>query len=89
MKPRDGTRQGDKPDYGIDSPYVVRNLFIIGVAAVTAGLLVPPFDAWGFRVSLVSPTHRSADDIKAELRLRHPGLSHVTVEVAVCEECTT
>jgi arsenite methyltransferase len=56
MKPRDGTRRGDKPDYGIDSPYVVRNLFIIGVAAVTAGLLVPPFDAWGFRVSLVSPT---------------------------------
>jgi cation diffusion facilitator family transporter len=42
----------------------------------------------GLIVSLVSPTHRSADDIKAELRLRHPGLSHVTVEIAVCEECT-
>ncbi len=43
----------------------------------------------GLIVSLISPTHRSADDIKGELRQRHPGLSHVTVEVAVCEECTS
>ena len=41
----------------------------------------------GLIVSLVSPTHCSTDDIKATLRERHPGLSHVTIEVAVCEEC--
>jgi arsenite methyltransferase len=56
MKPRDTTRRGGKPGYGIDSPYVVRNLFIIGVAALVAGLFVPAFHAWGFRVSLLGPT---------------------------------
>jgi cation diffusion facilitator family transporter len=43
----------------------------------------------GLIVSLVSPVPCSADSIKNELRQRHPGLSHVTVEVAVCEECTS
>jgi cation diffusion facilitator family transporter len=43
----------------------------------------------GLIVSLVSPVSCSADSIKSELRHRHPGLSHVTVEVAVCEECTS
>jgi len=38
-------------------------------------------------VSLVSPDHTDAEAIKRALRSRHPGLSHVTVEVAVCAEC--
>lgn len=42
----------------------------------------------GLIVSLVSPVPCSADDIKTELRRRHTGLSHVTVEVAVCRDCT-
>ena len=41
----------------------------------------------GLIVSLVSPVPCSADDIKTELRRRHSGLSHVTVEVAVCPDC--
>jgi cation diffusion facilitator family transporter len=41
----------------------------------------------GLIVSLVSPTACSVDDIKAELRRRHTGLSHVTIEVSVCEDC--
>jgi Co/Zn/Cd efflux system component len=41
----------------------------------------------GLIVSLVSPSPRSAEDIKTALRERHDGLSHVTVEVAVCEDC--
>jgi cation diffusion facilitator family transporter len=41
----------------------------------------------GLIVSLVSPVPCSADDIKAELRRRHAGLSHVTVEVSVCQDC--
>jgi cation diffusion facilitator family transporter len=41
----------------------------------------------GLIVSLVSPVPCSADDIKTELRRRHSGLSHVTVEVAVCRDC--
>ena len=38
-------------------------------------------------VSLVTPVASSVDDIKAELRRRHPSLSHVTVELTVCETC--
>ncbi|HEY4265573.1 MAG TPA: CDF family Co(II)/Ni(II) efflux transporter DmeF [Micropepsaceae bacterium] len=41
----------------------------------------------GLIVSLVSPVPCSADDIKAELRRRHSGLSHVTIEVSVCQDC--
>ena len=41
----------------------------------------------GLIVSLVSPVPCSADDIKAELRRRHVGLSHVTIEIAVCQDC--
>ena len=41
----------------------------------------------GLIVSLVSPVPCSADDIKTELRRRHSGLSHVTVEVAICRDC--
>ncbi|MBV9549812.1 MAG: CDF family Co(II)/Ni(II) efflux transporter DmeF [Alphaproteobacteria bacterium] len=42
----------------------------------------------GLIVSLVSPSQTSAENIKAALRTRYPGLSHVTVEVAVCADCT-
>ena len=41
----------------------------------------------GLIVSLVSPVPCSADDIKTELRRRHAGLSHVTIEVSVCQDC--
>jgi cation diffusion facilitator family transporter len=41
----------------------------------------------GLIVSLVSPVACSADDIKAELRRHHAGLSHVTIEVSVCQDC--
>jgi cation diffusion facilitator family transporter len=42
----------------------------------------------GLIVSLVSPSETSAESIKAALRTRYPGLSHVTVEVAICADCT-
>lgn len=42
----------------------------------------------GLIVSLISPGATNAEDIKAVLRRRHPDLSHVTVEVAVCADCT-
>jgi cation diffusion facilitator family transporter len=42
----------------------------------------------GLIVSLVSKSVTDAETIKAALRTRHPGLSHVTVEVAVCADCT-
>lgn len=42
----------------------------------------------GLIVSLVSPDPISAETVKAALRARHPDLSHVTVEVAVCADCT-
>jgi len=41
----------------------------------------------GLIVSLVSPVPCSADEIKQELRRRHAGLSHVTIEVSVCKDC--
>jgi cation diffusion facilitator family transporter len=42
----------------------------------------------GLIVSLVSRDETSAEVVKAALRRRYPGLSHVTVEVAVCPDCT-
>jgi cation diffusion facilitator family transporter len=42
----------------------------------------------GLIVSLVSPAPTSAEAVKTALRTRYPGLSHVTVEVAVCADCT-
>lgn len=42
----------------------------------------------GLIVSLVSPDPVSAETVKQALRRRHPDLSHVTVEVAVCADCT-
>jgi Co/Zn/Cd efflux system component len=43
----------------------------------------------GLIVSVVSAVPRSADEIKHEIRRRHAGLSHVTVEIAVCSDCTS
>jgi cation diffusion facilitator family transporter len=42
----------------------------------------------GLIVSLISPDHTSAEAIKTALRHHYPDLSHVTVEVAVCADCT-
>ena len=42
----------------------------------------------GLIVSLISPDAISAEAVKATLRNRYPDLSHVTVEVAVCADCT-
>lgn len=42
----------------------------------------------GLIVSLVSRDQTSAEVVKAALRRRYPDLSHVTVEVAVCPDCT-
>jgi len=41
----------------------------------------------GLIVSVVSPDKTDAESIKRVLRSRHPDLSHVTVEVAVCADC--
>jgi cation diffusion facilitator family transporter len=38
-------------------------------------------------VSLISPDQITAERVKVLLRARHPDLSHVTVEVAVCADC--
>lgn len=38
-------------------------------------------------VSLISPDEITAERVKARLRQRHPDLSHVTVEVAICPDC--
>jgi cation diffusion facilitator family transporter len=38
-------------------------------------------------VSVVCPGEISSEQVKAALRARHPDLSHVTVEVAVCADC--
>lgn len=42
----------------------------------------------GLIVSVVSPSPCSADLIKEQIRSLHSGLSHVTVEVSVCSDCT-
>ena len=42
----------------------------------------------GLIVSLVSPDPTTAEQIKASLRQHYPDLSHVTIEVAVCADCT-
>ena len=59
------------------------------------GLQVADLHLWrlgpghrGLIVSLVSRQRPApAEEIKNVLRARHTGLSHVTIEVAVCEEC--
>src|SRR3954470_18750976 len=42
----------------------------------------------GLIVSLIYPHMISAETVKATLRRQYPDLSHVTVEVAVCDGCT-
>ena len=41
----------------------------------------------GLIVSIVSPDLTDAESIKTQLRKHFPGLSHVTVEVAICADC--
>ena len=41
----------------------------------------------GLIVSLIAKSATDAETIKAALRARYPGLSHVTVEVAICADC--
>lgn len=41
----------------------------------------------GLIVSLVCPDATTAETVKTALRTRHPDLSHVTVEIAVCADC--
>ena len=42
----------------------------------------------GLIVSLITPDAINAEAVKATLRRHYPTLSHVTVEVAVCADCT-
>jgi len=42
----------------------------------------------GLIVSLITPDTINAEAVKETLRRRYPDLSHVTVEVAVCADCT-
>lgn len=42
----------------------------------------------GLIVSLITPDTINAESVKQTLRKRYPTLSHVTVEVAVCADCT-
>jgi cation diffusion facilitator family transporter len=42
----------------------------------------------GLIVSLISPDPTTAEQIKTSLRQHYPDLSHVTVEVAICADCT-
>ena len=42
----------------------------------------------GLIVSLITPDTINAEAVKETLRKRYPTLSHVTVEVAVCADCT-
>ncbi|HEY1612250.1 MAG TPA: CDF family Co(II)/Ni(II) efflux transporter DmeF [Rhizomicrobium sp.] len=41
----------------------------------------------GLIVSLICPDPTTAEAVKSALRVRHPDLSHVTVEVAICADC--
>jgi cation diffusion facilitator family transporter len=41
----------------------------------------------GLIVSLISPDPTTAEAVKNALRHRHPDLSHVTVEIAICADC--
>ena len=42
----------------------------------------------GLIVSLICADDRTAEDVKTALRRRYAALSHVTVEIAVCADCT-
>jgi cation diffusion facilitator family transporter len=43
----------------------------------------------GLIVSLVCPNETTAESVKAALRARYADLSHVTIEVAICADCTS
>jgi cation diffusion facilitator family transporter len=75
----------DDPDLSDDIRRTLEDDLKVQVADMHLWRLGPGHRA--LILSLISPTHCSADDIKNELRRRHSGLSHVTIEVAVCEAC--
>ena len=56
MKKRSTRQARPRPDYGIDAPRTVRNLFLAGACALAAGLSVPVFHAGGLRIYLAGPT---------------------------------
>jgi cation diffusion facilitator family transporter len=75
-----------------DHPGMARD--IRGTLEDELGLQVADLHLWrlgpghrGLIVSLVSGGPCTSEEIKQVLRARHTGLSHVTIEVAVCEEC--
>ena len=75
-----------------DHPGMARD--IRGTLENELGLQVADLHLWrlgpghrGLIVSLVSGGPCTSEEIKNILRARHTGLSHVTIEVAVCEEC--
>ena len=42
----------------------------------------------GLIVSLISPVERSAEELKEVLNRHHAGLSHMTIEITVCADCS-
>jgi cation diffusion facilitator family transporter len=75
----------DDPELSGDIRKTLENEFGLQVADLHLWRLGPGHR--GLIVSLVSGSPCTADEIKSALRARHSGLSHVTIEVAVCEEC--
>lgn len=68
---------------------------IRGMIEVEMGARVADLHLWrlgpghhGLIVSMVCPDPTTAETAKEALRERYPDLSHVTVEVAVCADCT-
>jgi cation diffusion facilitator family transporter len=77
-----------------DHPELARE--IRGTLEGELGLQVADLHLWrlgpghrGLIVSLVSASPCTAEEIKRVLRARHTGLSHVTIEVSVCEDCVS
>ena len=75
----------DDPELSRDIRKTLENELRLQVADLHLWRLGPGHR--GLIVSLVSGSPCTADEIKEALRARHSGLSHVTIEVAVCEEC--
>ena len=75
----------DDPGLADDIRKTLENEFRLQVADLHLWRLGPGHR--GLIVSLVSASPCTAEEVKDALRRRHGGLSHVTVEVAVCEEC--
>ncbi len=79
-----------KPDYGIDAPQAIRKLLAAGTSAIAAGMLIPPFHAGAFKLSLIGPTFLAlgclslalcasmlAYSLKGKFNIRDRILSHI------------